>query len=252
MIEVKKISDLYKIISDENQTFESISQSFSETFNKSDQLKIAISLCILIKDNLLNTHQRLISFFILYLMKKNEKIEITPFLPLIIETIKTTKNKTEQNFLLDFLYNQINYLNTSVKNYIQDNTKNKIIDIQYLQMLYDKYNSELSKSGNNKKINDHIRHVLYDRKKSDIKNIDNHSKIDVAQSINVENELAFKYFVPNYMCYCPMNMNLDSNNNTVNGRNFFDSEPIWLMPNLKHKFIWENEKDANDKEEEKK
>jgi hypothetical protein len=86
-------------------------------------------------------------------MKKNEKIEITPFLPLIIETIKTTKNKTEQNFLLDFLYNQINYLNTSVKNYIQDNTKNKIIDIQYLQMLYDKYNSELSKSGNNKKIN---------------------------------------------------------------------------------------------------
>ena len=250
MLSPNELSDLYRIISDENQTFENISQSFSETFNKSDQLKIAISLCILIKDNVLNTHQRIISFFILYLMKKNDKLEITPFLPLIIETIKTTKNKTEQNFLLDFLYNQINYLNTSVKNYIQDNTKTVKINIQYLQNLYDKYNSEVSKSGNNKKINDHIRHVLYDRKKSDIKNIDNHSKIDISQSINIDNELAFKYFVPNYMCFCPMNLN--DTKNTVNGRKYFDLEPIWLMPNLKREFIWENVKDANDEKEEKK
>lgn len=36
-------------------------------------------------------------------------------------------------------------------------------------MLYEKYNNELNKNGNNKKINDHIRHVLYDRKRVTLK-----------------------------------------------------------------------------------
>ena len=57
MLSSNELSELYKIISDENQTFENISKSFSVSFNKCDQLKIAISLCILIKDNLLNLHQ---------------------------------------------------------------------------------------------------------------------------------------------------------------------------------------------------
>lgn len=70
MLSQNELSNLYQIISKENQTFENISQSFSETFNKCDHLKIAITLCILIKDNLLNLPQRLISFYILFLMKK--------------------------------------------------------------------------------------------------------------------------------------------------------------------------------------
>ena len=246
MLSSNELSNLFKIISEENQTFENISQSFSESFDKCDQLKIAITLCILIKDNLLNVHQRLISFYILYLMKKNDNLEISPFLPLIIETIQTTKNRNEQNFLNDFLYNQINYLNTSVKNYIQDNTKMVKINIPYLQMLYEKYNSELNKNGNNKKTNDYIRHVLYDRKKSDIKNVVNHPNMDIANSINANEELGFKYFEPNYMSFCPMNIN------SYNGRNFFDLEPVWIMPCLKHNFIWENEKKENNKEEDKK
>jgi hypothetical protein len=246
MLSQNELSNLYQIISKENQTFENISQSFSETFNKCDHLKIAITLCILIKDNLLNLPQRLISFYILYLMKKNDKLDISPFLPFIIEIIQNTKNKIEQNFLNDFLCNQIHYLNTSVKNYIQDNTKTVKINVHYIQMLYEKYNNELNKNGNNKKINDHIRHVLYDRKKSDIKNVDNHPKMNLVDSINIEDELGFKYFDPNYMSFCPMNVN------GSNGRNFFDLEPIWIMPCLKHNFIWENEKKVNIKEEDEK
>jgi hypothetical protein len=246
MLSQNELSNLYQIISKENQTFENISQSFSETFNKCDHLKIAITLCILIKDNLLNLPQRLISFYILFLMKKNDKLDISPFLPFIIEIIQNTKNKIEQNFLNDFLCNQIHYLNTSVKNYIQDNTKTVKINVHYIQMLYEKYNNELNKNGNNKKINDHIRHVLYDRKKSDIKNVDNHPKMDLVDSINIEDELGFKYFDPNYMSFCPMNVN------GSNGRNFFDLEPIWIMPCLKHNFIWENEKKVNIKEEDEK
>ena len=247
MLSSNELSDLYKIISDENQTFEKISQSFSELFKKSDYLKIAVSLCILIKDNLLNIHQRIISFYLIYFMNKCDKLEISPFLPLIIETIQLTNNKSEQSFLIDFSSNQINYLNISVKNYIQDNSKTVKSNIPYLQMLYEKYNAEKNKIGINKKTNDYIRHVLYDRKKSDIKNIDNHPNIDIKNMINLDDELGFKYFEPNYMSFCPMNLNINTG-----GKKFFDMEPIWLMPNLKHNYIWENEKKENSQETDKK
>ena len=243
MLSSNELSNLYKIISNENQTFENISHSFAESFNKCDHLKIAITLCILIKDNLLNIQQRIISFYILYYMKKNDNFEISPVLPLIIETIQITKNKTEQNFLLDFLYNQINYSNVSIKNYIQDNEKKAKINIPHLQMLYEKYNSLKNVISNNKKTNDYIRHVLYDRKKNDIKNIDNHGNISIENSFNINEELAFKYCECNYMSFFPIN---------VNQQKFFDLEPNWVIPCLKHNFIWENEKKENIKDEDKK
>lgn len=233
MLSSNELSKLYKIISDENQTFENISKSFEESFNKCDHMKIAISVCILIKDNLLNIHQRIISFYLLYLIQKSDDLDFSPFLPLIIEIMQKSKNITEQNFILDFLSNQINYLNTSVKNYLQDNTKSVKINIPHLQMLYEKYNSIQNKIGNNKKTNDYIRHVLYDRKKSDIKNIDNHSNIDIHNTINIEDELSFKFFEPNYMSFLPKSLNMN--------KKIFDMEPFWVIPNLNHNFIWENE-----------
>ena len=239
MISSKELSNLYKLISDENQTFENISKSITELFDKSEYQKIAISLCILIKDNLLNIHQRLISFYILYFMQKSDKLEISPFLPFIIETIQMTKNKNEQNFLFDLLFNQINYLNITVKTYIQTNSKGAKINIPQLQKLFEKFNDEKNKLGNYKKTNDYIRHILYDRKKSDIKNVDNHPNIDIISSINIEDELAFRYFEPNYMSYSPMNLNMNINSD---GKKFLDNEPIWIFPNLKHNFIWKNEK----------
>lgn len=246
MLSSNELSLLYKIISDENQTFENISQEFTKSFEKSDYLKIAISLYTLIKDNLLNVHQRLISFYILYYIQKSEQLEINPFLPLIIETIQLSKNKNEQSFLSDILLNQINYLNISVKNYIQDNSKTVKLNVPYIQKLYEKYNLEKNKLGNYIKINDYIRHIVYDRKKSDIKNIDNHPNIDISKSINIKNELSYNYFEPNYMSFCPMNANNES------GKKFFNMEPVWVMPNLKHNFIWELEKKENLNDGEKK
>ena len=123
MLSPNELSKLYEIISDENQTFESISRSFEESFKGIDKLRMALSLSILINDNLLNITQRLISFYLIYLMKNNCNLEIGPFLPLIIETIRTTKYKSEQNFLFDLLNNQINYIYSTIKNFLNDNTK---------------------------------------------------------------------------------------------------------------------------------
>ena len=228
MLSPNELSKVYEIISDENQTFESISRSYEESFKNIDRLRIALSLCILIKDNLLNVTQRLISFYIIYLMKTKFNLDIGPFLPLIIETIQTTKCKTEQNFLFDLLNNQIDYIYSTVKNFLKDNTKNSYnkSNIILLNNLYMQYSND--KITDNK-MNDYIRHFLYDRKKTDLRNIENHYDINLKNDINTEEEMSLNYFQPNYMTFYPR----------INNEKFIEKEPIWIMPHLKHNFNWE-------------
>ena len=244
MLSSNELSNLYKIISDDNQTFESIYNSFGELFQESDHMKIIMSLHILIKDNLFNTTQRIISFYILYLMKSKFNFEISPFLPLILETIQKTNHNSEQNFLIDFLNNQIDYINTTVKHFVNDNTK-KINNqnIQYLQLLYKKYQIEKGIFGASPKIFDLSRYVLYDRKKSEIKNLDNHKNIQLENYLSAKDEINLNYSNSNYMSFCPK----------IDNKKFLDNEPIWIMPNLKHNFIWEKEsqnKEGNEGEKE--
>ena len=75
MLSSNELSKLYKIISDENKTFESINNSFKELFNENDFIKILISLTILINDNLLNISQRIISFYIIDIIQKQLKLD---------------------------------------------------------------------------------------------------------------------------------------------------------------------------------
>ena len=244
MLSSNELSNLYKIISDDNQTFESISNSFGELFQESDHMKIIMSLHILIKDNLFNTTQRIISFYILYLMKSKFNFEISPFLPLILETIQKTNHNSEQNFLIDFLNNQIDYINTTVKHFVNDNTK-KINNqnIQYLQLLYKKYQIEKGIFGASPKIFDLSRYVLYDRKKSEIKNLDNHKNIQLENYLSAKDEINLNYSNANYISFCPK----------LDNKKFLDNEPVWIMPNLKHNFIWEKEsqnKEGNEGEKE--
>lgn len=229
MLSPNELSKVFKIISDENQTFNDIAQSYEDAFKNIDKIGIALSLCILLKDNLLNVTQRLISFYIIYLLKKNFHLEIGPFLPLIIETIQTTKYKTEQNFLFDLLNDEIDYVNSTVVNFLKDETKSKYnkANLLVLQNLYQEY---LKRKPNNKKMESYIRHVLYDRKKSDIKNIENNHNINIIKDININQEMSLDYFQPNYMSFYP----------GINNNQFIPQEPIWIMPHLKHEFNWEN------------
>ncbi len=266
MLSSNDLSKLYKIISDDNQTFEAITQSVKESFTKSEQFKVGLTLCILLKDNILSLSQRIISYYILYEMKKNEKLEVTPFLPLILELLNYSRNKTEQSFLIDFLNGEIDYLKLTIKNYIQDSTKttNKfnnnsipILKEKYLKELTNCTDSNINNlpnnNMNNNSLKDHIRHIVYDRKKNDIKNLDNHPPFDLNNlNININEELNNKFFEPNYMSFFPVKgitnpTNKQKNNdNRINNCKLFSDEPFWLMPELKHKFIWEKKDEISD------
>ena len=236
MLSQRDISLLYQIISDDNQTFEKITESFQNNFKSENQTKVGTTLLFLLRDNLLNIHQRIISYYILYEISKERKMESNPYLPIIIEMLKQSQNKNEQSFLVDFLYKQITYLNITVKNYLKDNSREPRMNLLQIQIQWDKYYKEmLNKKNINLKTNDIIRPVIYDRKQRDIKNIDNHTNLNLLMNDNtIEKEFNLNYFNPTYMSYNPTN------------NNFINSEPIWLLPSLKHNFIWEK-KNSNEK-----
>lgn len=230
MLSPNELASLYKIISDKNQTFEEISKLFNNTFKKESHIKVSSSLNILLEDNVLNAHQRIISYFILYEIIKNEKMEINPFLSIILERLKITTDKKEQNFLIDFLCNQINYLNLTVDKYLKDNIKEQRINITQIQMQWDKYYKEILRKKNIKiDKDDKIRPFIYDRK--NITNISNLPNINLLGDINNNNEiinyLNLNRYNSSYMSYFPVN------------NCFFANEPIILVPSLKHNFIWE-------------
>ena len=239
MISQKELSLLYQILSDDNQTFEKISESFENNFPKESYSKVGTTLSILLKDKLLNIHQRIISYYILYDISKKEKMESNPYLSIILEMLKNSQNKNELNFLIDYLYNQINYLNITIQNYLKDNTKELKMNLIQIQMQWGKYYKDMLNNKNiDLKTNDKNRPIIYDRRKSEIKNIDNHNNLNlflnnIDNNKNNENELNLNYFSPNYMSYYP------KYNNNI----FFDSEPIWVLPSLRHNFIWENKLD---------
>ena len=103
--------------------------------------------------------------------------------------------------------------------------------MQYLQLLYKKYRIEKGNFGVSPKILDFDRYVLYDRKKREIKNLDCHSNIKIENYLNLKDDINLNYSSPNYLSFCPK----------VDNRKFFDKEPIFFMPYLKHNFFWEKE-----------
>jgi len=139
MLSQKDLSLLYNIISNKNQTFEDISKTFNTKFNNDSQVKAATSLLILLEDNVLNVHQRIISYYILYVLSNKEKMETNPFLSFVLERLRKSNDKIEQNFLIDFLCCKINYLNLTIDNYLKNNPKEQRINTTQIQMQWDKY-----------------------------------------------------------------------------------------------------------------
>lgn len=225
------LSKLYTFISNSNQTFENISKFFNTEFSAENKNKAITVIIILLKDNLLNINQRIICYYILYDTSQKEKMETNPFLFIILEKLKNSKDKIEQNFLLDFLYKKINYLCKTINEYLNKKPKEMRINITQIQMQWDKYYKELLKQKNiNINSDGKIRPFIYDVNNVNIMGINNSfKKFNALDNVNIENKNHLNYFKSDYMSFRPNNIN------------FLSSEPIFLLPNLNHKFIWEKE-----------
>ena len=227
MLSPSELTSLFNLISDDSKSFENVLNVFEKTYSKSDEFKIGITLWFLIKDNLLNLSQMIISFLILNNVFKNENKNI---FPLILDRIKNTKNQIEKKFLISLLKNNLNS-KISIKNLIEEIEKStndeKNFDI-------DNFNNFTS---NKEKIDgffkDWIRPVIYDNKNNSNEN--NSKPFNFSQLI--PQELSFNYFEPNYMRFYPNSSN-----------EFYDEEPLWIAPNLNHNFLYDFNNNKCEKE----
>jgi hypothetical protein len=194
MLSPSELTTLYTIISDETKSFEIISNIFQKTYSKSEQFKVGVTLWFLIKDNLLNLSQRLSSFYILYDMYRNEKLQSIPFIPIVLQTLNESKNKIEQQFLIDFIQNKIDYSKTPIKIYIEDNEKNQNIIIPNLKEYWNNYKKQTEKIS--KSINDWMNPIICDDKDNKSNKIFNLNQLTPV-------EVSMKYLEPNYMSYYP-------------------------------------------------
>ena len=230
MMPQKELSKLYSFLSNDNQTFEQISKSFNEEFDIESRIKALNVIIILLKDNMLNLRQRIISYFILYDTSQKGKIETNPFLFIILDRLENSNDKKEQNFLIDFLYKKINYLNMTINQYLNEENREMRINLTQVKMQWDKYYQEFLNQNNiNINSKDKIKTTIYNRTNKEIKNIFNSSNVNVFSNVNSVDYFNFNYFKTDYMSYRPVN------------NNFVCSEPIILLPHLNHNFIWEKD-----------
>ena len=99
-------------------------------------------------------------------------------------------------------------------------------------MLWDKYYKEILKQKNiNANKDGKIRPVIYDEKNIISKNVNNSPNFDLVDIIN-NNQLnsailTLNYYKTNYMTYSTIY------------NDFLPEAPIWLLPSLKHNFLWD-------------
>ena len=254
MLTQEELSTLHKIVSDDTKTFETIAQSFQNEFQKFEQFKVGLALWIMIKQNLLSLSQRLASFYIIYDMYKQEDSKTTPFIPLFLERLEKTNIIIEKKMLKDLI--EFNSFSTkiTVHDFIENgkNMENFNIPENEIKQYWRMHESHKDKCIQEN--TDFISPVLYDNtdleNNSDIINInkennstggDNNINNDVTKNMkNQENmpnfdiskmspeELNFDSIEPNFLTYYP-------NSNSE----FFNEEPMWILPTLKYDFIWD-------------
>ncbi len=223
-----ELSKLYIYISDENQTFENVAKMFISQFNLESRRKAITSIIILLKDNLLNITQRIICYFILYNISKKDNMETNPFIIVILDNLKNTNAINEQNFLIDFLYKKINYVNKTIKEYLNEKKKEMKISITQIQIQWEKYYKELLKKMNiNNNCKDKMRQIIYDRNNFGRGGINKSFNSNAFSNVHNLNEINLNFFENNYMSFRP------------NNNNFVISEPVFLLPDIKHGFLWE-------------
>jgi hypothetical protein len=103
MLSQQELDNLLTILKEPNKPFEQIAQTFYRSFTKPDQFKAGCVICMLIQDNLLTQTQRLVGFYLLYDIYRQETEATTPFVPFVLEMVETTNDMAERKFLLQFL-----------------------------------------------------------------------------------------------------------------------------------------------------
>ena len=222
MLSSNDLLNIQNLINNEAITFDEVISKITSTFDTSKYFKICMTLEILIKDHQLNLFQEIVAFYILYYLNKEEK-GYTTFSSLVLKILKETRNKEKKIILINLMENKMNNLQIKINDYIKMIENYKIdenIDKEINNIINEGYTHE-----NNNKDNYLINPIVPEKGLKD-------NKISLTNNIKkfASDENNLKYIESNYMSYYPLHLK----------EIIFKNELIWIIPDLKHNFIWEN------------
>jgi hypothetical protein len=222
MLSSNDLLNIQNLINNEAITFDEVISKITSTFDTSKYFKICMTLEILIKDHQLNLFQEIVAFYILYYLNKEEK-GYTTFSSLVLKILKETRNKEKKIILINLMENKMNNLQIKINDYIKMIENYKIdenIDKEINNIINEGYTHE-----NNNKDNYLINPIVPEKGLKD-------NKISLTNNIKkfASDENNLKYIESNYMSYYPLHLK----------EIIFKNELIWIIPGLKHNFIWEN------------
>ena len=222
MLSSNDLLNIQNLINNEAITFDEVISKIISTFDTSKYFKICMTLEILIKDHQLNLFQEIVAFYILYYLNKEEK-GYTTFSSLVLKILKETRNKEKKIILINLMENKMNNLQIKINDYIKMIENYKIdenIDKEINNIINEGYTHE-----NNNKDNYLINPIVPEKGLKD-------NKISLTNNIKkfASDENNLKYIESNYMSYYPLHLK----------EIIFKNELIWIIPGLKHNFIWEN------------
>ena len=212
MLSSNELSNIFNLISDESLTFEELISKFTSIYDSSKYFIISMTLEILIIDHQLTLFQEITAFYILYYLSK-EKKGYSNFSSLVNNILNETKEKVIKIILTNFLNNNLNDLHIKIVDYIKKIAENKINNLKIEGNTQENKNFSF------------INPLIYEKQHHDNRDINKKNlKEHISDKIN------FKYTEPNYMSFYPI-----LSNNII-----FHNELKWILPGLKHNFIWEN------------
>ena len=222
MLSSNDLLNIQNLINNEAITFDEVISKITSTFDTSKYFKICMTLEILIKDHQLNLFQEIVAFYILYYLNKEER-GYTTFSSLVLKILKETRNKEKKIILINLMENKMNNLQIKINDYIKMIENYKIdenIDKEINNIINEGYTHE-----NNNKDNYLINPIVPEKGLKD-------NKISLTNNIKkfASDENNLKYIESNYMSYYPLHLK----------EIIFKNELIWIIPGLKHNFIWEN------------
>jgi hypothetical protein len=223
MLSSNELSNIMNLISDESMTFEELISKFNSIFNTANFFKISMTLEILIKDHQLNLFQEISSFYILYYLNK-EQIGYSTFPALALHILNETKIKTIKIILISLLQDSLDNIQLKIIDCIKFIEKNKFyqnIDKEIINLKNEGYTHE----NNNNKNYFAVNPIITEKKLYDYKEINNKNIKD-----NIFNKKNNLYSEIDYMSYYPY----------PSKEIIFNDELKWIIPRLKHNFIWEN------------
>ena len=212
MLSSNELSIIQNLISDESLTFEELISKFTSIYDSSKYFIISMTLEILIIDHQLTLFQEITAFYILYYLSK-EKKGYSNFSSLVNNILNETKEKVIKIILTNFLNNNLNDLHIKIVDYIKKIAENKINNLKIEGNTQENKNFSF------------INPLIYEKQHHDYRDINKKNLTE-----HISDKINFKYTEPNYMSFYPI-----LSNNII-----FHNELKWILPGLKHNFIWEN------------